>query len=473
MKDHLSKVDVVWSFLAKMLPMAIGVITLPIILSNLNQNEIAMNYILLSITSFVILFDMGFSTQFSRNFVFIFSGGQDIEAEGYTKEVENFINYRLLKQLIQSAKVLYGLLSFILFISLISFGSWYIYVFSDGFTFIDNILYIWIVYIISTVYDFYYKFYTPLLLGEGKIKEASKVTTLTCIVKAIFIVLLIYCGLGLWAVVLATAVSVIFARILSKYYFYTEEIKTELRKYKISISEIKITCKKLWFLAKRQSIVRISTFASMQLSVFFTGAYLMKQDVASYGLLLQLVGLISTTANTLFFSYTPFFSRYRIKGEKEKLYYYLCLSIGSCFSIFLLGGIVLFGIVPYALILIKSNATLPLFYISIIYFISKLLVDQHCICSIYLSTKNKIYDLQSSSIIGFVTAIGLYIMLNCTSLELLGVVLVQFIVQLSYPNWKWPYEVCKELNVSYAKIIKDSCRFFLIVVSKFIVSLFK
>lgn len=456
MKEGLSKIDIIWSFFAKLLPMATGLITLPVVLSQLGENEIAMNYILLSVTSFVILFDLGFSTQFSRNFVLVFSGGQDLKAEGFTDNVKETINYRLLYLLIKSAKSLYGLLSTILLVCLLSLGTWYMFNFTEGFTIIKGSLYIWILFVLTTVFDFYFKFYTPLLLGQGKVKETSKISVLGQLIIVISVISLIYLGFGLWSKIIGGTLVVVFSRLMSQHYFYTPEIRESLKGFSVSRSEIMNTCGKLWHLAKQQSIVRISTFAATQLGVFFTGAYLLKQDVAGYGLLLQLVGLISTLSNIIFYSYTPFFSRYHIKGEKDKLYSYLCLSLGSCYAFYFMGGIVLFGLIPPVLLLIGSHAELPVLSVTITYFICRLLQDQHCICSIFLSTKNKVYDLQSSSLIGFVTAIGLYLVFQFTDLKLLGVVLVQTFVALAYPNWKWPYEVCKEMQVKYPILVKDS-----------------
>ena len=131
MKDNLKKSDIIWSYGAKLLPMSTGLITLPIILHTLSETEIALNYVFMTITSLVTLFDMGFSIQFSRNFVSVFSGGQDILAEGFTKNVSQTINYRLLFLLIRSAKIVYFLLALILTAFLLTGGTWYIYGSSD------------------------------------------------------------------------------------------------------------------------------------------------------------------------------------------------------------------------------------------------------------------------------------------------------------------------------------------------------
>jgi hypothetical protein len=53
------------------------------------------------------LFDLGFSSQFSRNFAFVFGGGQDIVEKGVTENVDNEVNFKTLYILVQSAKWIY------------------------------------------------------------------------------------------------------------------------------------------------------------------------------------------------------------------------------------------------------------------------------------------------------------------------------------------------------------------------------
>ena len=40
--------------------------------------------------------------------------------------------------------------------------------------------------------------------------------------------------------------------------------------------------------------------------------------------------------------------------------------------------------------------------------------------------------------------------------DMIIIIIAQIIAQLIYPNWKWPYEVCKEFKVSYPKLVFNS-----------------
>ena len=95
-KSELSKSDLIWGYVAKLVGLGSGIIVLPLVLHLLDENEIAMNYIMHNLMGFVVLFDIGFSNQFARNFAFIYGGAQEITKEGTPTNISSHINYELL-----------------------------------------------------------------------------------------------------------------------------------------------------------------------------------------------------------------------------------------------------------------------------------------------------------------------------------------------------------------------------------------
>jgi len=80
---NISKTDVLWNYIAQFFSLASGLITLPLILKMLTVEEIALNYIFLTVSSLVLLFDFGFSPQFSRNVSYVYGGAQTLKKEGF------------------------------------------------------------------------------------------------------------------------------------------------------------------------------------------------------------------------------------------------------------------------------------------------------------------------------------------------------------------------------------------------------
>lgn len=118
---NVTKKDVIWSYVAQILNLGSGLFILPLILHMLSANEIAMNYLMLTVASFISLLDFGFLPQFARNLTYVFSGVPDLEKEGVLK-AEASINYTLLSNMIGVAKKVYSIIgsaAFIYYVTLV------------------------------------------------------------------------------------------------------------------------------------------------------------------------------------------------------------------------------------------------------------------------------------------------------------------------------------------------------------------
>jgi len=456
-KQSLNKGDIVWSYIARGFSFGAGVIVLPLILRLLSENEIALYYIFLSLTQLVLLFDFGFAPQFSRNFAFVFGGAQELVKAGVPVNSSDNVNYSLLYRLFKSAQLFYGYMSIALSTVLFIGGSIYIYHFTEGFTLIDDSLFLWLCFSVSIVIDFFYKYYSPLLLGEGKIKTVSQIEVWSQILRIISLCVLLFIGLGLWSVVISNLLRVVSIRIMSYRAFFTESMKEHLKivKNKTTINAGEIL-KVLWFNAKKALLVSITAYTCSQWGLFLSGLFLSKSDVASYGLLVQVVGIIYTAALTVGQSYVPIYSALRVSGNYEKIKENFFFSMGLYYCVYILGGLGLVFCGPFLLELIKSNAVLPIMVVTIIVVVYKFLEGQHVLCSSYLTTKNVIVDFESSVILGVVNFVVLWVVLKFTNWGLLGVVTAQLVTGLAYPNWKWPYEVCKEFKVTFPVFVGSS-----------------
>ncbi len=457
MKENLTKKDIIWNYLSKAFSLFSGLITLPMILSFLTQDEIALNYIFLNIISFIALFDFGFSSQFSKNVAFAFGGANDLNAKGYQINEGNEINYGLIKAIITSAQHLYLRISVLMLIALVLLGTWYVYTVSNGFKLVDNAFCLWLTFVVVEFFDFYYRFYTPLMLGKGQIAEVNKIEILSSIAKIVVTIIFLLIGLRLWAVMIGMAAKVAIVRLLSYFdFYYKDGLDKYLNKIKVSSEESKIVLKKVWYNAKRTGIVQLASFATTQLGIFFIGIYLNPEKVASFGLLMQLVNIISGVSLSLGYSSIPLYSQFRasrnIKGLVDSFYF----STGMFYVIFLVGSLMLIVFIPHILPFIKSNAELPALSVVLIYLLNKFLEGQHCLCICCLSSKNVVYDFESATLIGILTVIVLYIAFHFFHIELLGLSIILLIVQLIYPNWKWPYEICKDWDITYPNLIKNS-----------------
>ena len=132
------KKDMLWSYAAQFFNVGAGFITLPLILHMLTTEEIAMNYLMLTVGSLVALIDFGFAPQFGRNVTYVFSGAQQLEKEGINSNVCGEINYHLLKGLILVAKHVYLYMSIMVLVIMLTLGTWYTWSVTDSFTNVNH-----------------------------------------------------------------------------------------------------------------------------------------------------------------------------------------------------------------------------------------------------------------------------------------------------------------------------------------------
>jgi O-antigen/teichoic acid export membrane protein len=455
MNITLSKKDVVWGYFAQFFSMASGILVLPLILRLLTPEEIGMNYLMLTVGSMVSLFDFGFAPQFGRNISYIFSGAQVLLKEGveFNDGEKKDVNYRLLATMIRTAKYIYQILSFIVLFVMLSFGTLYIYKVTNGFSNVHNSLIIWIVYSVSTFFNVYYTYYTSLLSGQGKIMETKKAMVYSKITYIVLVLILLYSGVGLLGICIANLISPFVNRYLSHNYFFTKELKSKIAIFRVSKREELELFSIIWHNSKKLGVVFIGSYAITRFGMFLAGLYLPLSVVSSYGLMMQLVGIILTISGTLFTIFEPKLSALKVTNNKPELLKSFSFSMGISYLLFVLGALFLLFIVPPLLALMKSNAVLPAASIVLLYLIVMLLENNHSLFATVIVIGNSVPFMWVSLITGGLIAIGSYFSLAFTSLGLLGLVLVQGLVQLAYNNWKWPYVVCKEFKINFFEFI--------------------
>lgn len=451
----ISKKDVWWSYFAHFFNIGSGIIILPLILRILSAEEIGMNYLMLSIGSLVALFDFGFAPQFGRNITYVFSGAQELKKEGVDNNKDDGkINYHLLANMIHTARYVYLRLSVFVLLLMLTLGSLYIHKVTNGFTSVHNSFVIWLIFSISTFFNIYYSYYISLLTGKGLIMESKKAIVFSRLAYILLTGAFLYLGLGLLGVALANLIAPFVSRYISYYYFFTPEFKKEIGIYTISKEEKVDLFTIIWYNAKKLGIVYISSYIITKLSFFLAGLYLSLTDIASFGLMVQLIGIVAGISGTLFGIYQPMFSSLRVKKNNQLLIREFAFTMNVKYVLFLIGTFFLVFLGPWILALIGSNATLPSDLILLLYALVVLLEKNSSYFGTIIVTGNDVPFVKPALIAGGVIALGSFLSLEYTSLGILGLIAVQGLTQLAYNNWKWPSVVCKEFNINFISFLK-------------------
>lgn len=449
----LTKKDILWSYISQFLNLGAGLITLPFVLRILTADEIGMNYLMITVSTMVALLDFGFAPQFARNITYVFAGAQALHKEGVEKGADT-INYTLLKNMIGVAKMVYTRLAVLSLLIMLTAGTWYIYQVTEGFTNVPRSLLIWIIYSFSVFFNVYFFYYTSLLMGRGRVKE-SKIAMIAQKLSSICLTLgLLFAGVGLLGVVLSNLLSPFVGRFISHKFFYDKELKQNLENVEESREQKIELFKIIWYNAQKLGLVFLGSYAANKFGMFLAGLFLSLQEIASFGLMMQLFNILASTSSTFNSACQPQFAAYRTSGDNDGLIKRFAFTMNIFYIIFIVGALIIICLGPWILKLIGSNATLPSILTVTIYAIMMLLEKNHAQFSTIIVTGNQIPFVESTLIAGGAMCVLSFFSLKFTSLGILGVVAAVGLCNAVYANWKWPYVVCKQFHVNFFKFLK-------------------
>jgi len=464
----LTKKDILWNLLAQMFSLLTGILTLPLILSKLTVEEIGVNYIMLTLGSIVVLFDFGFSSQFGRNINYIFNGVSDLKKEGVqVVEKNEEVNYQLLATMIKTAKYVYIKISSFALITLLTIGTLYIYKITSHFETVNNIGLIWLLFSISIFFNIYFTYLNSLLIGKGLITHSNKAIFFSKILYVILIFTFLNLGFGLLGVVLSGLISPFFQRYFSYKYFFNEEIKNSIKDKIVTIQQKNDLFNSLWFNSKKLGLIAIGSYFVNKFNLFIAGVYLPLSEVASLGLLIQLFAILTIISNTIFALFQPRFTMYRVKNKINLLLCDFAFSMIFFYFIYFLGGLFIIKFGPYLLTLLKSNVQFPEIEIVLIFAIISLLEANHSNFATLILTENKVPFVKSTIFLGIAIIIGNIVSIKYSNLGILGLILVQGIVQASYANWKWPKVILNFFGISFWQFLLVGFNEFKLKILKF------
>jgi len=447
---HITKTDVYWNYGATFLRIASSVLLLPLILRMMPTETVGIWTIFMTITAFASLLDFGFSSSFTRNVTYVFSGVKFLKTNGFetVDSGEYTIDYGLLKGVITSMKWFYARIAIVLFLLLISLGTYYIYSILFNYRGQQQEVYIaWFILCIISTYNLYTLYYDSLLQGKGLVKRSKQIIIIGQTVYLILAIVLIMAGNGLVAIVAAQASSVIVVRILSYRSFFTNEIKQNLQTSK-SRSK-KEVLEAITPNAVKIGLTSLGGFMVQRSAIIIGSLYLPLKDIASYGITMQLIGVVASLAGIYTATYQPIIVRMRVENNMDGIKNIFLKGQIILISTYFICGLIMLYLGEIALELIGSKTLLMSFYLILIALVLSFEQSNLIIAAGILVTKNEVPFFKASLLSGFIIITGLYLAFNFTKLGLINMIIVPLIIDLAYQAWKWPFDVIKELNITY------------------------
>ncbi len=462
-KIQIGRKDMAWNFGGTFMRVASGLIVLPLVLRLLPDYEVGLYYIFIEVTSLVALLDFGFSNTFTRNITFVFGGSNKLLSKGYIPMTENSdVNYGLLRSVIRAMKRYYAILAGIFIVFFISVGPFYLIKVLESYPKDVNDQHIWIawwIFGLLTAYQLYTYYYSSLLIARGYIKKNQQAIIIGQSVRIVICIICLLCGLGLISMVIGQFCGDLLSRTLARRAFYDKELKLKLSSSSNETIKTSEVIKTMAPNAIKMGLVSISGFAVNKLSIFVAPFYLSLNAVGSFGLTRQMISIIASIAMIWFGTFYPKITERRLKNENEHLKRMYIKGNLFLIASYVVCGLGLIIVGPPLLELFNSGTALLSTGFIVLYLLISFLETNHSLAAQVLLTKNEVPFFKAAIAAGGMTIILLYIFLKFTSLGVFSLILAPGISQIVYQNWKWVYDVWKELGITakdYLLVLKNS-----------------
>lgn len=445
--ENIGKRDLIWATLATLFRIGSGVLLFPLVLNMLPSETVGVWTIFTSVTMIIGIMDFGFSPSFARNIAYIFSGVRSLKRDGHecVDATDAQIDYNLLKRTIRAMQYFYSRMALILFAFLSIVGTFYIYTLMQNYAGdVREIYFAWAIVCVVNSYNLYTLYYDALLNGRGLIKRKNQIVLIGNVAYLSLAVLLLLCGFGLIAIVSAQLVSVLIIRTLSYKSFYSNEITSNLA----AVEEVdyKDILRAIMPNALKLGLASLGGFLTFRLSTFVGPLFISLSDMASFGITLQLLAVVSSLALLYTNVYLPKVFQWRVERNVALIRKTFYISTLLVFVIFLCGGIAIDLLGNWALNLLGSQTQLlsgALFVFLVIhYYLETNMVNS----TEYLLAKNEVPFYKRYLVSGCITVFLLFLLVGYFDWGLWGVIAAPMISQSVLQYWKWTCEVYKELK---------------------------
>ena len=225
--------------------------------------------------------------------------------------------------------------------------------------------------------------------------------------------------------------------------FFTPSLKAQLEEaeaqdHKQILSAISPNAVKI-------GLTQLGGFIINKSSILLGSAFLTLEQIASYGITLQVMDILARCATVFYQAYTPKLAQCRAENDLETLKHYYLLCIGSLWLIFIVGGTAWVFLGNPLLELIDSQTYfIPTAMLCVMLFINAL-EQNHATSAGFIMADNKIPFFIPSLVSGAATVLLLWLFLSPMQMDMWALILAPGLAQLAYQNWKWPSVVIKEL----------------------------
>ncbi len=446
--------SVAWFWFFNVLRLASGVLLLPLLIKLLPKPDFGMYYVFLSLAAVVPMLDFGFSVSIGRAVSYAMGGALELKPEGYVPaQHAGSPNYKLLWELLHTARTLYKWLSLAAFVFLAGFGTYMVQVRVSETTMPAVTWIAWGVTLVSAAWELYAGWWNVFLRSMNKVTLSAQLGTLAYGVKLGLACLLLLLGGGLLSVPIAGFVSSLLQRQLSRRSCLA---LLSAPPDSTDSTNVKKLLAILWPNTWRLGLQFLSTYLGSNANMLICQTAFGLAASAEYGLSLQLISISSSMAMVWTTVKWPLVGQYRTREDYAALQRILRPRLWLQFLTYtaLAAGVIIF--IPWALRELGSNKTiLPRLWM-ILLALNALLEMNFSFWTTLISTENKM-PFVFPTVVTNICSLGLALALVAlTQLGLASLVVAPLLAGSAFNYWFWTIKGPKSIRTQFLEFMLGS-----------------
>lgn len=450
--------DLLWNYIGYGISFGVNILLLPIVLNYLDEKELGLWYVFLSVGTFVTMVDFGFSPQISRFVTYAYAGTDVLKSNGVSSSNSyDGPNVPLIYGLLRASHKLFLWLAIVVLFLLLFVGTPYVYTISKA-LFTTDVAISWMFFCVASFINILYCYYSAFYRGIGDFVSINQALLFSKSMQIICSFIGLYYNGGLVAIALAFLLSGITFRTFLYFRFRLFKLKYFTSQHE-AVSDLSVL-KIIWHNSWKEGLVMLSRYLIIQSNTILCSLYIGLTTTASYALAVQLLTIISSISLIHFTTKLPELNATRVNNQiarRKTLLSSLWISfVCSYFVLLLLLYVVGIPVIEY----IKPHVMLDnqlLLFVAVYMFLES---NQSFFAS-YISTSNQlpyVFPYLISALGGVLLS---FLLLEYTNLGVWGIILAHFSIQLLYNNWKWMYYVQRESQLTIGDLFVNGMKYYL------------
>ena len=214
----------------------------------------------------------------------------------------------------------------------------------------------------------------------------------------------------------------------------------------------------LFYNSSRHGLCAIGSFFSFRVNILMAGAILSAQDISTFGLTNQVLGLLNVFSMALLTTKGPHLSHELCQGKNEEAQRIFSYSWISGIGMYLFFGLIGGFIAPYFLDLIQSHVVWMQTSLFVFLLFTSFLEFNTGYFMVYMVSDNHIPYTKALLLTGGISIALTYVFLFILGWGLWWAVLSTFISQSLFNNWYWIYYFTKRYKISFLALFIKGIR---------------